>query len=598
MATTFTVHIDWDRDGSFTGPPAGNQLLNGDFSSDEAHWQFWDAIVHSVSGGKLNVYRNGGTAAFYQEFDYRACAGDTVTIQFDVANPSGTDKTFDVMLRSADGYDGLISERFTVSAGAAETTRTITGTPGAAWDGPTRFEVSLVTDDNDPALTFDNISVTLTHNWDDITPYTRRVTTWAGFDQPGAAVAARGRCTLVLDNADRRFSPGNTEGPLYGKLLPRRAVRVRASNGASTWTLFRGTTESITPQAGALRADTCEIACVDGVTLLARQHIGVTHADSQAVDDAVADVVGAAYTPPATAYADNGDTLTHYGRSWQPEHTTALDALREICTAVYGRFYIARDGTATYITRGDRQNPSQAAAAVFGATYADRVLATQPGHLIGYWRLNESGGTAADDSSPYGHDGQASGVAWGADGIGDDATAAAFDGINDLVDLYSAGLSSAFDGAAGTLMIWARVADASVWTDSTTRRALRFQGDSGSNVVSVYRSTTDNLLAVVRYGGGDGLLHSLTGMDDTGWMCLAITWDEDADALRVFLNGAQQGSTRTGLGTWDASGLSSSQTVLGANADTGGQHWYGDLAHCAVWDVALNADELTDLAVV
>lgn len=598
MATTFTVHIDWDRDGAFTGPPAGSQLLNGDFSSGEADWLFSDAIVHSVSGGKLTVYRDGGTAAFFQEFDYQACAGDTVTIQFDVANPSGTDKTFDVMLRSAAGYDGLISERFTLSAGAAETTQTVTGTVGAAWDTPTRFEVSLVTDDGDPSLTFDNISVTLTHDWDDLTTRTRRVTTWAGFDHPGAAVAARGRCTLVLDNADRRFSPGNADGPLYGKLLPRRAVRVQATDGESTWTLFRGTVESITPQTGAHRAATCEIVCVDGLTLLARQHIGVAHAASQAVDDAVADVVGAAYTPPATAYADNGDMLTHYGRSWQPEHTTALDALHAICTAVYGRFFVARDGTATYITRGDRQNPSQQAAAVFGITYADRVLATQPDHLIGYWRLNESGGTETEDSSPYGHDGAASGVTWGADGIGDGATAAALDGINDFVDLHSTSLSSTFDGSLGTLMIWMRAADAGVWTDGTVRRITRFLGNAGSNLLSIYRQTIDGRLTLYRRSGGVIAAENLADLTTTAWLCLAITWDETADEVKFFCNGAQVGSTHTGLGAWDASGLVLSQCLLGATSTLGGDHWHGDLAHCALWDAALTPDEIAGLAVV
>jgi len=78
-----------------------------------------------------------------------------------------------------------------------------------------------------------------------------------------------------------------------------------------------------------------------------QQRIGVAHENSKAVDDAVSAVVASAYTPPATCYADNGDTLTHYGRSWQ-EQTSCLDALREIAEAVYGRFYVARDGTPTF----------------------------------------------------------------------------------------------------------------------------------------------------------------------------------------------------------------------------------------------------------
>ncbi len=594
MATTFTVHIDWDRDGSFDGPPAGNRLLNGDFGSGEDGWSFWGDIVHSVSGGKLGAYRSGDYAAFYQMFDYQACAGDTVSITFKVANTSGLDKTFDVILRGSTSYEGLVNERFTVLAGATEAAKTVTGTISAAW-ATTMFEISIVSDDNEPALAFDDISVTLTHNWDAITAYTRRVKTWAGYDEAGAPVAAGGRCTLLLDNRDRRFSPGNTGGPLYGKLLPRREVRVQASDGASTWTLFRGYVETITPQAGAFHGDSCEITCVDGIALLARQQISVPYVDSRAVDAAVADVVGAAYTPPDSAYADNGDTLTHYGRSWQPERMTALAALREICTAVYGRFYAARDGTATYITRGDRQDPSVEAVLVVGGTYADRVLAVQADHLIGYWRLNEAGGVVAADSSPYGHDADANGLVWGADGVGDGATGASLDGINDNVTLSSAGLSTAFDGAAGTVMVWARVADTSLWTDGLQHGLVTLRASGGT--IFIRKESISNLLrARYVWSGGSYLQINASGMDTAGWFCVAMTWDKAADEVKLFVDGAQVSTTQSGMGTWEGA-LSTENSFLGAYFASS-IVWHGDLAHGALWNVALTPDEIAALAVV
>jgi len=201
--------------------------------------------------------------------------------------------------------------------------------------------------------------------WTDETVRVRRVQIHAGFERPHDAVAGVGRCTLTLDNADGRYSPANTGSPLAGLLLPRRPVRVRAHSGAQTWTLFRGAVEAIAPQAGAW-SGACVITAVDGIALLAHELVAVSYAAAKTVDEAVAEIVAAAYAPPAVAYAANGDTLTHYGRAWQPEQTSALDALRDVCAAVYGRFYLARDGTAVFVVRGARQNPSTPVALAVG----------------------------------------------------------------------------------------------------------------------------------------------------------------------------------------------------------------------------------------
>ena len=203
-----------------------------------------------------------------------------------------------------------------------------------------------------------SVEVDWAHNgtWSDESARVERVQVRSGFERAGAPVAAVGRCAITLRNHDRRYSPGNAAGPLYGQLLPRRPVRVRASDGAQSWTLFRGYIERIVPDAGAQGRGLCEIVCVDGLALPARQRIGVAHAESKSVAEAVGELVGAVYTPPATSYQDNGDALTHYGRAWQPERTTALDALRDVCRAVYGRFFLARDGTATYWARDSLQD--------------------------------------------------------------------------------------------------------------------------------------------------------------------------------------------------------------------------------------------------
>lgn len=426
-------------------------------------------------------------------------------------------------------------------------------------------------------------------SWTDETSRVIRVQTRAGFARPGDAVASVGRAELTLDNSDGRFSPGNTSSPLYGDLLPRRAVRIKASDGTTTWTLWRGYIERIQPAAGEHGAQRCMIACVDGLALLEQQRVGVAHEDSKPVDDAVAVVVSAAYTPPATDYADNGDDLADYGRSWQPERTSARAALREIAEAVYGRFWISRDGTATYWSRDERQDASVVPALVLGP-YHDRVLSMHAANLFAYWRLNEASGSSAADASGNGHTGTVTGVTWGQAGIGDGLTAGGFDGINDDVDVHSAGLASAFNGAAGTLLLWFRVADAGVWTDGSWRRLLSFRVDA-NNSLEVYRRSSDNDLSVTLVSGGT--TRTLTyhfASAPTGWQCVATTWSEADDKLSLYINGESQ-TPISYLGTWAGSLVTAH---LGSRWDDA-YYWHGDLAHVALWDCALTADEIACL---
>lgn len=122
---------------------------------------------------------------------------------------------------------------------------------------------------------------------------------------------------------------------------------------------------------------------------------------------------------------------------------------------------------------------------VEAAMFAAEVLADNP---IGYWRLNETSGTTAFDSSGNERDGTyVDGVTLGATGglPGDDA-AASFDGLSGYVQLPGVwGNTSAVTVEAFVNVQAARSSDIQAIVSSTTISFLHFQLDDegGNNVV-------------------------------------------------------------------------------------------------------------------
>jgi len=205
--------------------------------------------------------------------------------------------------------------------------------------------------------------------WTDESAYVVRVQAWVGF-RFGDQVADAGRAEVVLDNAGRRFSPGNSSSPLYGLLLPRKRCRLK-SGSTVVWSGF---IERIEPSAGEWGADTCLMVAVDGAGLLGQPRVSAAYEDALSVPDAVESLVNSVLVPPGTDYRDNGDVLTHYGRTMLPESMTVREALRDVCETVYGRFWFARDGTATFWSRAELQNNSGSLAMTVSASDPVKAL--------------------------------------------------------------------------------------------------------------------------------------------------------------------------------------------------------------------------------
>jgi len=169
-----------------------------------------------------------------------------------------------------------------------------------------------------------------------------------------------------------------------------------------------------------------------------------------------------------------------------------------------------------------------------------------------------------------------------------------FDGTNDYVDAYSPELNSLFDPTKGTLLAFAKVANAGVWTDGAFRYALSLRADA-DNTIEVFKRNTNNALDLLYVAGGTQSRVSLTGLTNTDWLLLTLKWDTTVDKVQGYLNGTQSGADKTGLGTWIGN-LASNQTTIGASSITPTAVWDGLICHPVLFRDVLTDAEILKIA--
>lgn len=224
------------------------------------------------------------------------------------------------------------------------------------------------------------------------------------------------------------------------------------------------------------------------------------------------------------------------------------------------------------------------------ASYLRRLQAMGP---IALWPMDSLSGTTARDATPNGRNGTYSGVTLGQPGIGDGKTSPLFDGVNDFCDVYSASLAGAFNGDEGSLVAWAKVSGAGVWTDGTSRYLVSLQADA-TNYQVIRKYSTNNTLRFDSRATNTKTVSVTTSL--AGWFHAALTWSRSADEVKVYLNGVQQGAAQTGLGAW-AGTLVSNATVIGSSSSsTPASCWSGWLAYVAVFARALTPGEVARAA--
>lgn len=230
-------------------------------------------------------------------------------------------------------------------------------------------------------------------------------------------------------------------------------------------------------------------------------------------------------------------------------------------------------------------------------SYSAKVLDTQATNLIGYWPMNETSGTTADNAEgTAARDGtfarnvttMGTGV-----GIGDGNTAPLFDNVNDYLDLYSVSLRDVFSSTKGTAAIWVKVYEAAVW-ENAAWDIFMYLGADGNNTASLGKSSVNNTLQFLYKAGGTSEEVLLGSVSTTDWFHMAVTWDKTEDEVIAYYNGSQVGTTQSGLDTW-VGNLINTSTLAGAFSTTPNLLTYGYLAHAAIWKIALTPAEVSTI---
>lgn len=252
-------------------------------------------------------------------------------------------------------------------------------------------------------------------------------------------------------------------------------------------------------------------------------------------------------------------------------------------------------GAEKYLTTTATNNPISQTT---DKSYKQRVIDRSP---FVYWPLNETSGTAIDnaegtatmDATIAGggtmqfkkqifRDGEW-GMLWPSSGV-------------KYINAYSAALNSGMNKNEGTISIWFRVPSAATWGEATIRRFLHFRADNNNRFI--IQQSSANTITAFRFGGGTNKNVAMTfASQPTTWQHLAITYSVNSNEMKVYLNGVQQGTTQTGIGTFTGN-LLTTDCCIGITDTSALTNPLIDrmMGHVAIFNSALDAATIADLA--
>ncbi|HEV8607062.1 MAG TPA: LamG domain-containing protein, partial [Tepidisphaeraceae bacterium] len=324
---------------------------------------------------------------------------------------------------------------------------------------------------------------------------------------------------------------------------------------------------------------------------------------SDALDPTISDVSNSFFTVGESGHEyfvnDNSTATSFYGMAFgnnANSGTTAADPVASL-NAILSAYDLG-PGDIIYMDDGIYQEPvnvriTQEDEGVtiqgpltptpLGGDYQNRVLEDAP---VAYWRLGESSGTTAADSSPNLHDATyLNGAVLGQGGAinGNSNTSVRLDGVNDFIQLPS-GFADMSNGI--TMEAWVNPAN-----QGNFARIFNLGNGQGNDLILVGRySTTVDTLFVQTYNGTSAgtVLTFANVLDQSHWTHIAVSITSAGNVL-VYKNGRLIGSGASA----PLRNVTRTSNFIGKSDSPTDAYWSGGIDEAAIYDKVLSADRIS-----
>ena len=223
--------------------------------------------------------------------------------------------------------------------------------------------------------------------------------------------------------------------------------------------------------------------------------------------------------------------------------------------------------------------------------YFRRVQRTLPGNLIGYYTLSEPVGTtgagSVKDSSGFANHATPTNVTFESNGIGDEKSAALFNGTTSIINATVNPLATSFNGNEGSFLFWAKITDATQWAAATFPTFIRVFVDV-NNYIIVQKNGVN--ISIARKANSTVLSYIVPHGSTPIFLCTGMTWSVAGGFIKTYINGREINNVNiltNFIGT-------PTEIFIGANA-AGSLVWPGLMAHVAIWNAPLTSDRMKSL---
>ena len=205
--------------------------------------------------------------------------------------------------------------------------------------------------------------------------------------------------------------------------------------------------------------------------------------------------------------------------------------------------------------------------------------------LVGHWKLDETTGTDAIDSSGNGNDGTMEGSMDAEDDSvpGKSGTALDFDGTDDYIKTNTAIFNPSTTNFTASLWVRPTALDLDAGAD---RAILTQNNGTGTGRGWLYIDAGNQKLASFIGGGGKDSGHTL---QINNWIHITLVYDVSTDSITWYINGVQ-GPTNTSVGMETATG----ELYIGSGK-AGQQNFKGKIDDVRIYNRALSAAEIASL---